>query len=109
MGHQDSQNDSQDTDSFWDFLQRSASQVLGFLESSPPSADGSREMPRELSLHRTMSPTPSRHLSLNLEGLESAQLETRDTEQGVVEQWDKGSISEGNKEMMCRICRVCVE
>jgi len=58
-GQQDSQNDSQDTDLFFDFLQTSARQVLGFLDSSPPSTDSSREVTRELSLDRTVSPTPS--------------------------------------------------
>jgi len=42
VGQQESQNDSQDTDLSFDFLQRSAARVLGFLDSSPPSADGSR-------------------------------------------------------------------
>jgi len=60
VGQQDSPNDSQDPDLSFDFLQTSAARVLGFLDSYPPSADGSREVTRELSLDRTVSPTPSR-------------------------------------------------
>jgi len=59
VGQQDSQNDSQDTDLSFDFLHISAARVLGFLDSSPPRADDSWEVTRELSLDRTVSPTPS--------------------------------------------------
>jgi len=96
VGQQDSQNDSQETDLSFDFLQTSAARVLGFLDSSPPSADGSREVTRELSLDRTMSPTPSRHLSLSLDGIEPAQQETSDSERGDVEQGRNGSVGVGN-------------
>jgi len=109
VGQQDSQNDSQVTDLSCDFLQTSAARVLGFLNSSPPSADGSREVTRELSLDRTVCPTPSRRLSLSLDGIEPAQQETSDSERGDVEQGRNGSVGEGNYEMMCQICRVCVE
>ena len=93
---QDSQTDWQDTD--WSFvrLQTSAAWVLGFLDSSPPSADGSGEVTRELSLDRTLSPTPSRRLSLSLDGIEPAQQETSDSERGDVEQGHNGSVGEGN-------------
>jgi len=67
VGQQESQNDSQDTDLSFDFLQTSAPRVLGFRDSSPPSADGSREVTRELSLDRTVSPTPWRRLALSLD------------------------------------------
>jgi len=93
---QDSQNDSQDTDWSFDFLQTAAAHVLGFLDSSPPSADGSREVTRELSLDRTVSPTPSRLLKLSLDGIEPAQQETSDSERGDVEQGCNGSVGEGN-------------
>ena len=96
VGQQDSQNDSQDTDLSFDFLQTSAARVLGFLDSSPPSADGSREVTRELSLDRTVSPTPSRRLSLSLDGIEPAQQEASDSERGDVEQGRNGSVGEGN-------------
>ena len=86
MGQQDSQNNSQDTDLAFDFLQRSAAQVLGFLDSSPPSGDGSLEVTRELSLDRTVSPTPSRRLALSLDGIEPAQPELSGSEQGDLEQ-----------------------
>jgi len=59
VGQQDSQNNSQETDVSFDFIQTSAARVLGFLNSSPPRADCSREVTRELSLDRTVSPTPS--------------------------------------------------
>jgi len=95
VGQQDSQNDSQDTDLSFDFLQTSAARVLGFLDSSPPSTDGSREVTRELSLDRTVSPTPSRRLSLSLDGIEPAQRETSDSERGDVEQGCNGSVGEG--------------
>jgi len=96
VGQQDSQNDSQNTDLSFDFLQTSAARVLGFLDSSPPSADGSREVTRELSLDRTLSPTSSRRLSLSLDGIEPAQQETSDSERGDVEQGRNGSVGEGN-------------
>jgi len=92
VGQHDSQNDSQDTDLSFDFLQTSAAHVLGFLDSSLPSADGSREVTRELSLDRTGSPTPSRHLSLSLDGIERAQQDTSDSERRDVEQgriWER--------------------
>jgi len=84
VGHQDSQNDSQDTgiDLSLDFLQPSAARVLGFLDSSPPSADGSQVVTRLLSLDRTVSPTQSRPLSLSLDGIEPAQQEPSDRERG---------------------------
>ena len=44
VGQQDSQNHLQETDLSFDLLQTSAARVLGFLDSSPPSADGSREV-----------------------------------------------------------------
>jgi len=85
VGQQDSQNDSQDTDLSFDCLPTSAARVLGFLDSSPPSADGSREVTREPSLERTLSPTPSPRLSLSLDGIEPAQQETSVNERGDVE------------------------
>jgi len=109
VGQQDSQTDLQDTDLSFDFLQMSAARVLGFLDCSPPSADGSQKMTRELSLDRTVSPTPSRSLSLSLDGIEPAQQETSDSERRDVELGRNGRVGEGNEEMMCRICRVCVE
>jgi len=96
VGQQDSQNHSQDTDLSFDFLQTSAARVLGFLDSSPPSADDSWEVTRELSLDRTLSPTPSRRLSLSRDGIEPAQQETRDSEPGEVEHGRNGSVGEGN-------------
>jgi len=96
VGQQDSQNDSQDTDLSFDFLQPSAARVLGFLDSSPPSADGSREVTRELSLDRTVSPTPSRRLMLSLDAIEPAQQETSDSERGDVELGRNGRVGEGN-------------
>jgi len=96
VGHQDCQNDSQDTDLSFDILQRSAARVLRLLDSSLPSADGSCEVTRELSLDRTVSPTPSRRLSLSLDGIEPAQQETSDSERGDVEQGRNGSVGEGN-------------
>jgi len=96
VGQQDSQNDSQDTDLSLDFLQTSPAWVLGFLDSSPPSEDGSREETRELSLDRTVSPTPSRRLSLSLDGIQPAQQETSDSERGDVEQGRNESLGEGN-------------
>jgi len=96
VGQEDSQNDSQDTDLSFVFLQTSAARVLGFVDSSPPSADGSREVTRELSLDRAVSPTPSRRLSLSLDGIEPAQQETSDSEPGDVEQGRNGSVGEGN-------------
>jgi len=106
---QESQNDSQDTDLWFDFLQASAARVLGFLNSSPPSGDGSKEATRELSLDRTLRRTPSRRLSLGLDRMEPALQETSDIERGDVEPGRNGSVGEGNKEMICRMCRVCVE
>jgi len=96
VGQQDSQNDSQDTDLSFDFLHISAARVLGFLDSSPLSADGSWKVTRELSLDRTVSPTPSQRLSLSLDGIEPAQQETSDSERGDVEQGRNGSVGEGN-------------
>ena len=96
MGQQDSQNDSQDTDLSFDFLQTSAARVLRFLDSSPPSADGSQEVTRELSLDRTVSHTPLRRLSLIIDGIEPAQQETSDSERRDVEQGHNGSVGEGN-------------
>jgi len=96
VGQQDTQNDSQDTPLSFDFLQTSAPWVLGFLDSFPPSADGSREVTRELSLDTTVSPTPWRRLSLSLDGIEPAQQETSDIEWGDVEQGRNGSVGEGN-------------
>jgi len=96
VGQQDSKNDSQDTDLSFDFLRTTAARVLGFLDSSPPRADGSREVTRELSLDRTVSPTPSRRLSLSLDGIEQAQQETSDIEGGDVKQGRNGSVGEGN-------------
>jgi len=89
VGQQDSQNDSQDTDLSFDFLQTAAAGVLGFLDSSPPRADGPREVTRELSLDRTVSPTPSRRLSLSLDGIEPAQQETSDSQRGM---WNRGAM-----------------
>jgi len=96
VGQQDSQNDSQDTDLSFDILQTSAARVLGFLDSSPRSADGSREVNKELSLDRTVNPTPSRCLSLSLDGIEPAQRETSESEPGDVEQGRNGSVGEGH-------------
>jgi len=96
VGQQDSQNDSQDTDLSFDFLQPSAARVLGFLDSSPPSAHGSWEVTRGLSLDRTVSPTPSRRLSPSLDGIEPAQQETSESERGDVEQGRNRSVGEGN-------------
>jgi len=96
VGQQDSQNDSQDTDLSFDFLQKSAPRVLGFHDSSPPSADGSREVTRELSFDRTVSTTPSRRLSLSLDGIEPAQQEMSHSERGDVEQGHNGSVGQGN-------------
>jgi len=96
VGQQDSQNHSQASDLSFDFLQTSAARVLEFLDSSPPWADGSREVTIELSLDRTVSPTPSRRLSLSLDRREPAQQETSDSERGDVEQGRNGSFGEGN-------------
>ena len=93
---QDSQNDSQDTDLSFDFLQTSAARVVGFLHSSPPSSDGSREVSRALSLDRTVSPTPSRCLSLRLDEIEPAQQKTSDSEWGDVEQVRNRAVHDGN-------------
>ena len=78
------------------FLQTSAARVLRFLDSSPPSADGSREVTRELWLDRTVSPTPLRRLSLSLDGIEPAQQGTSDSQRGDVAQGHNGSVGEGN-------------
>jgi len=94
VGQQDRQNDSQDTNLSFDFLQKSAARVRGFLDSSPPSADGSREVTRELLLDRTVSPPPSRRLSLSLDGIEPPQGETTDSERGDVEQGRNRSAGE---------------
>ena len=89
MGQQDSHNDSLDTDLSFHFLQTSAALVLRFLDSSPPSAHGSREVTRELSWDRTVSPTPSLRLSLRLDGIEPALQETSDSEWGM---WNRGAM-----------------
>jgi len=47
-------------------------------------------------LDRTVSPTPSRRLSLSLDGIEPAQQETSDSERGDVEQGRNRSVGEGN-------------
>jgi len=96
VGQQDSQNHLEDSDLAFDFLETSAAWVLGFLDSSQPSADGSREVTRALSLDRTVSPTPWRCLSLSLDGIEPAKQETSDSERGDVEQGRNGSVGEGN-------------
>jgi len=96
VGQQDSQNDSQDRYLSFDFLQTSAARVLRFLDSSPPSADGSPEVTRELSLDRSVGPTPSRRLSLSLDRIEPAQLETSDSEPGDLEQGPHERVGEGN-------------
>jgi len=96
VGQQYRQNNSQETDLSFDLLQTAAARVLGFLDSSPPSADGSREVTRELSLDRTVSPTPSRRLSQSLDGIEPAQQETSDSEGEDGEQGRNGRVGEGN-------------
>jgi len=96
VGQQDSQTDSQDTDLSFDFFQTSAARVLGYRDSSPPSADGSRDVTRELLLDRTVSPTSSRRLSLSLDGIEPAQQDTSHSKRGNVEQGHNGSVGEGN-------------
>jgi len=82
---QDSQNNLHDTDLSFDDHPTSPARVLGFLDSPPPSANGSREVTRELWLDRTVSATLSRRLSLSLDQIEPAQQETSDSEQGDVE------------------------
>ena len=95
-GQQDSQNDLQDTDLSFDFCQTpSAAHVIRFFGSDTPSGDDSREVTRGLSLNKTMSASPSRRLSLNLDGIEPAQEGTSDSEQGDVEQERNESVSEG--------------
>jgi len=96
VGQQDSQNYSLDTDLSFDFLETSAARVLGFLDSSPPSADVSLEVTREVSLDRTLSPTPSRRHSLSLDRIEPPQQVTSDTERWEVEQGRNGSVCKGN-------------
>jgi len=96
VGQQDSQNDLQDTDLSVDFLLMSAVRVLGFLDCSPPSADGSREVTREASMDRTLSHTPSRRLSLSLDSIETAPQAASDSEPGDVEQRRNESVGEGN-------------
>jgi len=96
VAQQDSQNDLQDTDLAFDFLPRSAARVLGCLDSSPASADGSPEVTMELSLDSPVSPNPSGRLSLSLDGIEPVQQETSDSERGDVEQGRNGSVGEGN-------------
>jgi len=96
VGQPDSQNDSQDTDLSCDFAQTSAAEVHGFLDSSLPSADGSREVTRALSVDSTVSPAPSRLLSQSPEGIAPAQQETSASEQGDVEQGRNGSVGKGN-------------
>jgi len=80
----------------FDGHQTSAAPVLGFLDSSPPRADGSQEVTRERSLHRTVGPTQSRHLLLTPDGIEPAQQETSNSERGNVQQRRNRSVSEGN-------------
>ena len=71
-----------------------------FFGSDTPSADDSREVTGELTgelwLNRTTSLGPSQRLSLSLDRIEPAQLETSQSEQGDVEQGRNSSISEGN-------------
>ena len=84
VGQQESQNDSQDTDLSFDFRQTSAARLLRYIDSDPPSADGSQEVIGGVSLDRTVSPTPSRRLSLSLDEIERAQEGTTDSEQANV-------------------------
>ena len=69
---------------------------MRFFGSDTPSADDPREVTGKLSPNRTMSSSPSRRLSLSLDGIEPAQEGTSDSEQGDVEQGRNGSVSEGN-------------
>ena len=96
MGHQDSQNYWEDPDLSFDFLQMPAAPVREFLDSSMLSADGSPEVTREQLLDRTVSSTPSRRLSLSLDGIEPAQEETSASERGDVKQEGNGSVGQGN-------------
>ena len=95
-GQQDSQNDLQDTDLSFDFCGTpSAAHVIRFFGSDTPSGDDSRELTRGLSLIKNMNATPSRRLSLNLDGIEPAQEGTSFSEQGDVEQERNESVSKG--------------
>jgi len=80
----------------FDFLQTSAARVFGFLDSSPPSADGSPKVTMKLSLDRSVSPTPSRRLSLSLDGIEPGQETTIDSKWQDVEEGHNWSMGEGN-------------
>ena len=94
VGQQDSQNDSQDTDLSFDFCQMpSATHVMRFFRSDTASADDRRGVTGEQSPNRTMSPSPSRSLSLSLDGIEPAQDGTSDSEHRDVEQGRNGSVS----------------
>ena len=97
MGQQDSQSDSQDTDLSFDFCQTpSAAHVRRFCGSDTPSADDSREVTGGLLWNRTTNLSPSRRLSLSLDGIESAQEGISQSEPDDVEQGRNGSVSEGN-------------
>ena len=96
MGQHDTQKDLQETDLSFDFLRTLAAQVLGFLDSSPPSSDGSQKVTMEPSLDRTVSATPSRRLSLSLDRIEPAQQEPSNSEWGDVQQGRNGSVGERN-------------
>ena len=96
VGQQDSQNDSRDIDLSFDFCQMpSAAHVLRLFGSDTTSADDSREVTRELSLNRTTSLSPSQRLSLSLDRIEPAHLETSKSKQRDMEQGRNGSVSEG--------------
>ena len=69
---------------------------MRYFGSDTPRADDPREVTGELSTNRTMSPSLWRRLSLSLDGIEPAQEETSDSEQGDVEQGRNGKVSEGN-------------
>ena len=96
VGQQDSENDSQDTYLSFDYRQTSAARLIGFLDSSPPRADATPDVTRELSLDKTVSPTPSPPLSLNLDRIRPVQQETRVSERSDVEQGRNVSVGEGN-------------
>ena len=74
----------------------SATRGPGFLDSSPASADGLRDVTKELSLDRTVSPSGSRRLSLKVNRIEPAQRGTCDCEPGDVEQGRNWRLGEGN-------------
>jgi hypothetical protein len=84
VGRQDSQNNSQETDLSLDFPETSAARLLSFLDSDPPSPNGSREVTVGRTVDSAMSPTLSQRLSLNFEDLEEAGAGTY------------GSVGEGN-------------